>query len=307
MEIAVVLNAHGNTDLVLDTLASIKRWVTNKVVVVVDGKAWPTWGKDVDLGVPKIEGFLHGVPSSPYRNYTLGLMTAVRTWPQVDWYCYTEYDVLFGSDAFKMDLEFAKQNNVWCLGNAMRKDRYNLPLLNYIVGGKVKEYYYLLGCCVFHNSVFMKKLNDANFFERFLFFTNEFRNGYFPGYSERRGYDFGEHLYPTLACHYGGLLGGFAEWDSRKSTWTGNYSKFPMRWQPDLDPERENFADAAILHPIKSLDNPLRKLHKMKRDANGIRPQPHACNLSLPPRRRQPELSASSPAPDRKCPFAGDR
>jgi len=284
MEIAVVLNAHGNTELVLDTLASVRKWVTDKVFVIADGASWQTWGQNVDLGVPKVEGFRHGAPCSPYRNYTLGLMVASQTWPDVDWYCYMEYDVLFASDSFKEELAIAKQQNVWCLGNDMRKDRYNLPLLNYIVGNKIKEYYYLLGCCVFHNSDFIKKLREKNFFERFLFFTNEFRNGYFPGYSERRGYDFGEHLYPTLACHLGGLIGGFASWDRRTLTWGGNYPKFPMRWEPELHPESENFEAAAILHPLKDPNNPIRLLHKMKRNTNGI--HSHSCNFGLPPRRK---------------------
>lgn len=265
MKIAAILNVHNDTELVLDTIDSIRTWATDNIIIVVDGASWPHWGKDLELPVPKIEGLKHGKPSSPYRNYMLGMMYGCRTYPDADWYVYTEYDALFASSQFKEDLKYANENNVWCVGNDARWDRkYDLGLLETISKKKLTCARYLLGCCHFHKGDFIRQLEQEKFFERLLFYTNPFDNGYFPGFSEKKGYDFGEWILPTLAGGMGGQVGQFAEWQQNKNRWGGNYKKYPMRWQPDLEPT-ENFRDACILHPIKNLDHPIRKYHAENR------------------------------------------
>jgi len=274
MKIAAILNAHGNTELTNDTLESIRYWVTDNVVVLIDGNSWGSWGKDAPLQAHKLQGLIHNCTKSPYRNLTLSLMEASKTWPDVDWYCYVEYDVLFGSNSFKNDLEYANKNNIWCVGNDMRGDDYHkhncngvspLHYLEHIIGEKINCTKYLLGCCVFYRSDFIHLLQEKGFFDRFLLFTNHFHQGYFPGYTEERGYDFGEHLYPTLAYHYGGQVGGWASWERDTNEWKGNYRKYPLRWTPELDPVKDNFPESAIMHPLKSLDNPLRVDRRLKR------------------------------------------
>ena len=256
MKIAVTLNAHGNTELVLDTILSIKKHVTEDILVIVDGAKWESWGKITELPVHKICGFYHNYPKSPYRNITFGLMNTAKLFPDADWYCYTEYDTLFAADSFKEDLELGKNENVWLIGNDLRFGNMHFPLIERMLRTSFKNSRYLLGCCLFYNSEFIRLLENMNFFERFLWLTNDFSHGFFPGYEEQGGYDLVEHLYPTLADHFGGKVKGMAYWED--NVWHGN-QRYAMRWKPELKPEEMSLSSgAAIFHPIKTLDHPIR-------------------------------------------------
>jgi hypothetical protein len=265
MKIATILNAHGETDLVLDTLDSIRYYVGSNVLVVVDGAFWNSWGRSIQLPAYKIEGFQHAYVKAPYRNLTLGLNTLVRQFGnQMDWYCYCEYDVLFTSDKFKEELKKAQQENVWCIGNDHRVGNMKFPFLEKIIKSPLGPSHYLLGCCVFYSGEFIRKLIEVDFFNNFLFCTNEFSEGFFPGYEEQGGYDFGEHLYPTLASHYGGEVGQFAKWNQIFEQWQGDFKHYPMRWKPELQ-LTENFHEASIMHPVKK-NSELRWFHQVKRN-----------------------------------------
>lgn len=264
MIISTVLNAHDNTELVLDTLDSIKTFLGDNVLVIVDGAAWDTWGNQVKLPAYKIRGFNHDFNRAPYRNLTYGLKTIYDMWPDSDWFCYTEYDVLFTSSRIKEDLRIANEQNIWCLGNDLRIADMKFPYLENILNIKLNQSYYLLGCCVFHNQKFIKKLTEEKFFDKFLSATNEFTQGYFPDYEEQGGYDFGEHLYPTLANYYGGSVGQFAVWNQFLEQWNGTqFKKYPMRWKPEITWE-DNFSEAVIMHPLKEQTD-LRMFHANKR------------------------------------------
>jgi hypothetical protein len=261
MEIATLLNAHGDTNLIIDTLASIFAHVGRNVLVLVDGVAWDDL-RDVELPARKVCGFKHGVPKAPYRNVALGLSLLVETWPDADWYCYTEYDVLFTSPRFRYNLKMADERDVWMLGNCGRVDEVALSFVEAMVGEEFNSVYYMLGCCQFFSKNFMGKLLEIDFFDRFLSVTNGFSGGHFPGYS---GYDISEHLYPTLCRHFGGNVGVFATWDDVRRKWHGAYRHFPMRWKPELDPVDENYQEASIIHPLKTYDHPLREYHRNRR------------------------------------------
>jgi len=263
MRIAVTLMAHGDTECVRDTVESIRRFATDKILLLVDGAAWEGWGKDVDLPVYKMSGFYHNFPKSPYRNITLGLMNTVKVFPDVDWYCYTEYDTLFASSAFKEDLERADKDGVWCMGNDARTGNIQLPIIENMLKTKINGSKYLLGCCIFHHRDYLHKLQELDFFNRFLYLTNDFTRGYFPGYEEQGGYDLAEHLYPTLANHFGGKVRGQAYFED---AWHGNYKRYPLRWKPDIDPTTENFPEASIIHPLKQYDHPIRQEQRKKRN-----------------------------------------
>jgi hypothetical protein len=197
---------------------------------------------------------------------TLGLKEAANLWPDVDWYCYLEYDCLVGSNQFEKDLAIAESMGVWCLGNDHRVGNYKFPLLEAMLKTQFKESHYLLGCCVFYKQEFIKKLKEINFFERFLYLTNDFSQGYFPGYEEQGGYDLTEHLYPTLASHFGGKVAQFAAWSRKEGKWAGgNFGKYPFRFQPELHPE-EHYPEAVIMHPLKGYDHPVREFHRKKRN-----------------------------------------
>lgn len=254
VNISVILNAHQNTELVQDTVESIKANVSNDILMITDFLHWK-WATSFNANIKKMRVHPHGPFPGPYRNVVMGLQQASELWDS-DWYCYTEYDVLFTSNYFKKIL--SDNDDVWCYGNDLRTYNLDLPLLEYIVGTKFKETKYLLGCCMFFNRKFIQKLKEIDFFNRFLFFTNPFTEGFFPNF---KGYDFGEHLFPTLANHWG-TVKQFACWKDNMQLWTGDYKKFPMRWKPDIS---DDFQEASIIHPIKSYDHPIRKYFRTKR------------------------------------------
>jgi hypothetical protein len=224
---------------------------SDKVIVVVDGMAWDYY-KNLSLPVAKVEGFKHGCPKSPYRNVALSLKMVSEEFPAVDWYCYCEYDVLFCSERFKDNLRMAEDKGVWMLGNDGHVDDQAIPLIQAMLGEPLKNSYYLLGCCQFFHKDFIAKLNSINFFDRFLNLTSGFSEGFFPFYS---GYDLSEHMYPSLCRHFGGHIGVFATWDGIEKKWHGASEYFPMRWRPEIDPEKDSYQNASIIHPIKSSDD----------------------------------------------------
>jgi hypothetical protein len=263
-----MLLTHGNLQLTTDTAKSINLWVGPHLLIVVDKIGWhEIKNKDI-CGAKKIEGFYHNFHKSPYRNYALGLKTLYETWPDSDWYCYVEYDVLFVSDYFKKDL---RHGDVWCVGCDVRKFKFELPLLEKILNlGPIKNSYYFLGCCHFHHRDFISKLYKMKFFENFLEATSNFMAGYFPDYTR---WAFEEELWPTLAVHLGGNLLELACWkggehkeyntkfdshmklkgDEEIKLWRGDYETYTIRNDPEIRLD-ELSPRASIIHPIKSIE-----------------------------------------------------
>ena len=259
MQISAIVNTHAESDVVLDTLDSIKTYMTDQIVTVVDGDC----GK-----IPSsIQGCMHHSYRAPFRNMAFGMLNVIEKFPNSDWYCYLEYDCLIASSRFKENLKLADDMNVWMLGNDGHVDDVKIPIIESLVGEKLKSPYYLIGACQFFSQKFIQKLNEINFFNRFLNLTNGMADGVFPHYN---GYDISEHMYPTLARHFGGNIGVFATYDYVKRKWHGSYRYFPIRWKPELDSDNENFEEASILHPLKSFDHPIRIYHRNKRNSHVI-------------------------------------
>jgi hypothetical protein len=262
MKITAILNTHGVPDITLDTVDSIRCHMTDRILVVVDGAAWDTF-TGIDLPAYKLKGFNHNWYKSPYRNIFLGLLTAATHWSDSDWFCYIEYDCLVGSSLFKKDLEEAEKNGVWCVGNDYRdKQTVDLSLLERIVQGKFEEVVYLLGACIFYHKDFMKVALEKEFFQRFLFYTNNFQKGFFPFYD---AWDLTEHAMPTIVKHFGGKIKQLATYNQMTGMWAGNYRRYPIRFRPELTYEEQHFLQASIMHPVKTLDHPIRKYHRAKR------------------------------------------
>jgi hypothetical protein len=255
MQIAVLLNAHSDIEVIKDTIDAVLTYVTDKILLIVDAKYWDEF-KFVDLPVNKVCGFYHGIPRAPYRNMALGMHLLRQQW-DVPWYCYVEYDVLFTSQRFMKSLELAQSKNVWMLGNCGHVDVVELPFIEELIGEKLRSIYYMLGCCQFFNRDFMLKLEQIDFFEKFLFLTNQFGSD-FPKYT---GYDISEHLYPTLCRQFGGNIGVFASWDDVKKIWHGASQYFPMRWKPAIT---ETSDLTSIVHPSKTMDD-VRLYYREKR------------------------------------------
>lgn len=256
MQVACLLNAHSEIDVVLDTIESIQTYLTKDILRVVDG-ASPL--VDAHLPVPKLKGFVHNVPRSPYRNVALGLMNLQTMYPEADWYCYTEYDCLFTSKRILDNLKYAMQNDVWILGNDGHVDEVKLPLIESLVKGKFDGSYYLLGACQFISKKLMNKLVDIDFFNKLLVMTSSYSDGFFPLY---QGYDVSEHMYPTLARHFGGTVGVFATYDYIQKKWHGSHEVFTVRWKPEIDPDTEHFPQVSVIHPLKDYNHPIREHHR---------------------------------------------
>lgn len=272
MSIAVVLNSHENSSIFHDTLESINYYLTKDVLVVVDGLSWNQF-ENIDIPALKMSGFPHGKSYAPYRNVALGLFKAWQTWgDSKNWYCYTECDSVIGSDDVLEHLQKAEELGFWILGNDFRQEQQKkIPFLENFLKQPVSSLSYLLGCCLFFNSKFLKKLYDDNFFENFLSYTN-FRDQDIYLIDENNNkevIDISEFLYPTLAKFYGGEARELACWDYRSSSWTGNAEFYPMRFRPEItlnDPHLQ----ACIMHPLKSFENPVRQYHRGKRHGRGL-------------------------------------
>ena len=74
MEIATVMNVHSSPDIIRDSIDSIYTYMTEKIILLVDGASWNNL-KDENFQAALVEGFHHNVSKSPYRNVALGLKT----------------------------------------------------------------------------------------------------------------------------------------------------------------------------------------------------------------------------------------
>jgi hypothetical protein len=312
MKIAAIIQAHNDDDVVLDTIDSVKRWMTTDILTVMDGVSWDGVDKDKFSSSYLVQGLNHGLPNNPYRNVFFGLKQVYDKWPDKDWYCYLEYDCLVTSNSFESDLKKAEKSNYWLLGTDLRMKKCKFPFIEKIIDKKFNETFYVLGCFYFLHRNYIAALNDLNFFDKFLSLTNHFSNGFFPMFSGRADcftghrdgsqnmvntfgpiFDLSEELIPTLAYYLGGKIGSLSFWGdgcthphnvvaganampttSQQSEsgrgnslgWYGNYRKYPVRWRPDLNGD-ENFIEAAIMHPLKTYDHPIRQYHRQRRDS----------------------------------------
>lgn len=274
MKIAVLLNAHQNSQLFRDTLDSVRTYLSKDIFVLVDGSYW----KEFDnLEYNKICGFRHGENISevnhslrsraPHRNVALGLNKIYEFYKDsVDWYCYLESDCLITSERVLYDLECFLKEDYWVVGNDVRSINSKLKIMSRFLGNDFDDLRYCLGCCVFYNSNFIKKLYEDNFFEKFLSITNfysEFTCGFYYEDSKESVYDISEYLYPTLAHYYGGKIKELNRWNDVENKWKDN--KYLMRFRPDIN-ESDPYLGSYVLHPIKEFSNPIRQYYKNKRN-----------------------------------------
>lgn len=276
MKIVAVLNAHENSPVFKDTLESIRHYLTEDVLVVVDGKNWNQFKSDDSIPAFKLEGFHHGekypMYADKYRNTCLGMMKAWEMWGySANWYFYLEYDALVGPGPIREHLNESEALGFWLLGSDYRQNKGFIPFLEDFQKHKL-SLHYLIGCCLFFSRDFMKALHEDNFFDRFLNFTN-FRCGpinIVDGFGKSHPvYDFGEFLYPTLAVHYGGAIKEISCWkagdedDDGSGVWYGDCEHYPIRFRPDLT--EAPFPQACVMHPMKDFHNPVRSYHRESR------------------------------------------
>jgi hypothetical protein len=280
MQIAAILVIHDHPAVVQDTIESVRRYMTKDVLAVVDpsgqfrrlqtktrlgGAICDVYAGDGDrfrghhLAAHQIQGLRHNHHRAPYRNMVLGLQTASEMW-DADWYCYLDYDALVASEGFKERLE----TDAWVVGNDHRVGNLKFPLIESLAGVQIKESHYLIGCCHFINRKLIDRLKEVNFFERFLWATNDFQAGFFPGHTEQTCYDVGEYIMPSLAVAMGGRVEELAYFD-HTNQWRGD-PRFPLRFRPDLIPQFDSYEEASILHPVKDYAGIIREYHRKKRN-----------------------------------------
>lgn len=260
MKLATTILAHHDLPLVKDTIESVKLWMTNDILLVVDKAGWHHF-ENQDLPCPTIQGFYHNHYRSPYRNFILSLSKLQELYSSADWYICLEYDSLIVSSSFKKDLAELHKKKVWVTGCDIRTYNFSFPLLEKIVDhGNIKESKYVFGCCHFYHSDFILKLKQINFFDRFLEMTDGMKPE-FPGYPR---HSFTEELLPTVANHFGGKIYELSCWKEREKSWRGSLLYF-MRFKPEISIE-EVPPSASILHPIKSIHHPIRQYYKNQRN-----------------------------------------
>lgn len=256
MKVAALVNVHDDLPIMTDTIESLEFNLTKDILVVFDGYA-----KDRAINfmphLRKIVGFEHGLAKSPYRNIALGLKKLYEFFPDSDWFCYTEYDSLFTSRKILDDLE--KNEDIWLLGCELQQSPISMRTMELMLKFEFKDVRSILGCCLFFSKKYMEKLEEIDFFNRFLWYTNAFERGFFP---EFVGYDISEHIYPTLAIHLGGKVKELSHWDNFSSIWRGDFKKYSIRWRPQIE---QFFPESVILHPIKNYDDHIRQYFRRRR------------------------------------------
>lgn len=242
-KIATIVASHKNNQVLKRCLEGVKKHVGDDLFVMADGASWSQFER---APFPRVRGYSHGLPRAPYRNLTLALRAAVQRWAgSFDWVLYCEYDVVFRNDNYRSDL----LPRASCVGFDHRLEEMNIPLIDSMFGKKLTEYHYLIGACVFHRMTYLERLEEINFFERFLNVTEFLPPITFPGYE---GYDLGEHLYPTLASEYGDVV-GLTHWMPWANTWDGNKAKYAVRWKPEVEESEIHAGLTSIVHPMKEL------------------------------------------------------
>lgn len=249
MDIATLINTHADPLMTADTANSVKVWMTSKILVIVDGAGWHHFGSRFDY--PLHKGLVHGRPKSPYRNMLVGIAELCKLYPDVQWYCYLESDCLIANDRFKSDL--VNQRNKYIGGFEYRGGGgMNVPILNQVVGGQVKENHHLLGAVMFMSRKFVHKMVENNLPAKLLKATEGFNSGDVPDF---HGYAFEEELFPSLAnYYYPGSVFQIGEW-----------AKYNVRWQPDIS-SQEITPGVSIIHPLKSFDHPIRLHYRRFRE-----------------------------------------
>lgn len=256
VKIATHVNSGIDSNLLQDTLESIRFFVTKDILVTRDAVLEPCLLSNVYT----VSGFSYGDNKSPYRNIALGIYHLYQLFPNHDWYMYCDYDVVFLSSRITEQLKLAERMGVWLVATNGRYEQLEIPFLKSFCGRSCQYSYYVLGCWFCMHRHFLEKLIRLDFFNKFLFLTSEFREGYFPNYDR---HDISEHLYPTMCRLFGGNIGILSSYDEY-GRWHGNYRYYPVRWKPEMKYQDE-FKEACVVHPVKDYHNRFRVISREKR------------------------------------------
>lgn len=257
MDLVFIINVHDNSQTVRDTIDAVKLWGSDDIVLSVDGLAWSKFSEFNYRNVIPLRGVDHGINRSPYKNMTLGLSEAYNKWPDKDWYCYMEYDVLILSDLFKYQLEIAARRGVSCVGfeHGYTAGSNDAWLLSKLFDKEINYKHKMIGCFMCFSNACMKFWDQHNFFGNLLTQTASYSGADFPNFTD---YAVEEILFPTAASLAGPLL--------TFNAGCSQSSRYLVRFMPEVT-QNEITNETTIVHPIKSFTNPIRQHYAAARMA----------------------------------------
>lgn len=259
MKIASIMIAYNEVDCVKDTIESLQKYATNKILLVVDEAGWHNF---TNFSMPNVivkKGLYHHVNRGPYKNMALGLHSLYELFPNCDWYWYIEPDVLLANASFKLDLDPYSD----LIGVDYRESNgCNLELLAEILNVKnPRKDCTMLGCCQIFSKRIMDKFHDIKFFENLLERTKQFKGEYFPGHTY---YAAEETIFPTAVKWLGYKIKCLATGSNLQpfhSDDKGQNKKYVIEFGKNID-IKEIYPSTSIIHPLKRVNDPIRQHYK---------------------------------------------
>jgi len=272
-DIAVLLNVHANPKMARDTLDSIRKWVSRKILMIVDKKGWHHFENFRHPDTEVLCGVYHGVGRSPYKNIAIGLQRLYEMWPDATWYVYLESDVVVLSSAFKADLVSLESKDVTlaAVEHRVQPKANNHWLVREILGKQDNPLicHKTLGAVMFFSHKCIKPLIAKNFFKEVLLRTKEFRGAKFPNFTD---YAVEEIIYPSAAAAYGTVVG--------LKALNGNPTAYRVRFVPNVRLDEVTIA-TTIAHPTKRYDDPVREHARCLRNAESLPMTTESKNVRL--------------------------
>ncbi|MCK9458457.1 MAG: hypothetical protein M0R80_02290 [Proteobacteria bacterium] len=253
MNIVTIINVHTDPELVQHTIGSVKKWVTDKIVVVVDQRNWDAFKNFPFQNIDLIKGAFN---APPYKNIAIGMNYAYAKYPNADWYNYIEYDVLYLNDFFKEDL--IKRSNCANLGfcHCIAGCQTDGDLPRKILNKPELQAEYMLGAVNFYSNNCVQQLMSFDFFNEVL---NQTNNGYnFPNFGH---VTVEEIIYPTAAGAFGPVdnLTDYAN-PLKISGYGSTCERYAVRYIPNIELD-DVTPLTSIIHPSKNLNCPIRQQH----------------------------------------------
>ncbi len=234
--LAVQIHTHGFPEVTEDTLNRVKKYLTDKTVIVCDQMGW----KDIlKIKTNKLCGVYHGNINSPYRNQIIGLSHLFKKYPHCTWYGNVEWDTAINGTGLLEDLSFAE--GCWTAGFDMREYDHDWKVLSSKLNRKITKTLYFIGCCLFFHHDFIEICEKEGYFAKILEMAKIYGSR-FPDYRE---WSVDEALLPSLSRSYDKQGYEFGCWEDNI-----NRDRYSIRYKPGWDELPEMWHAA---HPLKDM------------------------------------------------------
>ena len=251
MDLAAIISVHNNPDLARDTIDSVRCWATKQIVLIVDKAGWDLYRDFQHPDTKVVCGVFHNANRSPYKNMAIGLKNAYELYPNAKWYNYIEYDAIYTSDRFKLDLTAAGNAAAVGFDYVFKGDSTDNWIVKQIFNRDV-ECHKLLGAVTYYSNSCIRSFIEYNFFEELFKITATFQSADFPNFSE---YAVEEIIFPSAASQFGEV----------KNLGIGMSRRYAVRFGDFIHPN-EITPETSIVHPTKGLDCPIRQHYAKQRE-----------------------------------------